>query len=505
MPPFPQRAKIGTVMAVPIRAKVALSRIEGPALADLLGHWPASEGPLYRLLAARISRLADTGALPPGLRLPPERDLADALSVSRNTVAAAYQQLRDEGMAHSRQGAGTRIVPHRTTPAGVHRANGFFAGLLESAAVRTDLTLAAVGCPPQVAAALADPAPLIGAGLLREVTGSPGYLPLGLPALRQALAGHLSRRHGLATRADQIVVTTGGQQAIDLLIRTEVLPGQAVVVEDPTFPGPLDTLQRAGARMVGVPAAGGTDPDRLAQVIATHQPALVYLTLTHHNPTGLVMPGPQRRRVAELAAAHPDTLFIDDLTLADLTLDPIRVPPPLAALAPGLPNIVTVGSLSKAYWGGLRTGWARAEAGVVSRLAAAKAAADLGSPPYQQAIAAALVGGQHAEIVGWQRDRLRGQRDALDSALRAAVPDWAWQVPPGGVTLWVRLPEGADGGAFAQAALRHGVAVVPGRLLGASGLSRSYVRIAFIQPPDRLREAAAGLAAAWAGLRRLAG
>ena len=86
--------------------------IGGIALTDLLGRWPAADGPLYRLLAARIARLADTGELPAGLRLPPERDLATALSVSRNTVAAAYQLLRDEGMAESRQGAATRIVPH---------------------------------------------------------------------------------------------------------------------------------------------------------------------------------------------------------------------------------------------------------------------------------------------------------------------------------------------------------------------------------------------------------
>jgi DNA-binding GntR family transcriptional regulator len=103
------------------------------ALTDLLGRWAAADGPLYRLLATRIARLADTAELPAGLRLPAERDLAAALSVSRNTVAAAYQLLRDEGMAESRQGAGTRIVPHRITPAAVHRANGFFAGLLEEA------------------------------------------------------------------------------------------------------------------------------------------------------------------------------------------------------------------------------------------------------------------------------------------------------------------------------------------------------------------------------------
>src|SRR6266704_2706880 len=155
---------IGTAMTVPIRPLMAGSAgsIGAVALADLLGHWPTADGPLYRLLAARIARLADTGELSAGLRLPPERDLAAALSVSRNTVAAAYQVLRDEGMAESRQGAGTRIVPHRTTPAAVHRANGFFAGLLENSVLDADLSLAAVDCAPQVAAALAEPSSVLG-------------------------------------------------------------------------------------------------------------------------------------------------------------------------------------------------------------------------------------------------------------------------------------------------------------------------------------------------------
>src|SRR3984893_17376488 len=121
---------IGTVMIEPIRSSAAGSGgIGAIALADLLGRWPTADGPLYRLLATRIARLADTGELPAGLRPRAERDLAAPLSVSGNTVAAAYQVLRDEGMAESRQGAGTRIVPHRTTPAAVHRASGFLAGV----------------------------------------------------------------------------------------------------------------------------------------------------------------------------------------------------------------------------------------------------------------------------------------------------------------------------------------------------------------------------------------
>ena len=478
---------------------MAGSRIGTAELTDLLGRWPAAEGALYRLLATRIGRLADTGELSPGLRLPAERDLAAALSVSRNTVAAAYQLLRDEGMAESRQGAGTRIVPHRTTPAAVHRANGFFAGLLESSEVVADLTMAIVDCAPQVAAGLAGPATILDAASLAAATASTGYFPHGLPMLRDTIAGHLTGRLGLPSSAAQVMITTGGQQALDLLIRSEVLPGQPVAVEDPTFPGVLDALHRSGARVIGIPADAGLDPDRLEHVVRTHRPALVYLIPAHHNPTGLVMPAGHRQRVASLAAGYPETLFVDDTTLVELPLRDAPQPPPLAAFGPDQPNLITMGSQSKVYWGGLRTGWLRASTGLIGRLAAAKAAADLGSPAFQQAIVAALLADRHDDIVKWRADWLRTRYDALTSALQTHLPQWTWPAPDGGLTLWVRLPDHAgpaDGGAFAQAALRHGVAVVPGRLLSASAsaTANAHIRIAFTQPPATLTRAAAALA-----------
>lgn len=475
-------------MTVPINAEVA--RIGSPALADLLGHWSAADGPLYRLLAGRIGRLADAGSLPPGTRLPPERELAAVLAVSRNTVAMAYQLLRDDGMAESRQGSATRIVPHRVTPAAVHRANGFFTGLLEASPVSFDLTLAAVECAPQVAAALDDPASVLPAAVRREVTASTGYFPHGLPALRAAIAEMLSTRHRVPTEPSQVVITTGGQQALDLLVRCEVVSGQAAVAEDPTFPGVFDALHRAGARLVGVPPG---DVGRLADAVAAHAPSLVYLIPTHQNPTGSVLPADARDEVVALARRHPDVTFIDDLTLAELPLSDAGAPPPLAALAPAAPNIVTIGSLSKLYWGGLRLGWARAPAGIAERLAAAKATADLGSTAYQQALVAAVVSGQHDEIIKWRAEWLRPRYDAIATALRSALPDWTWTQPSGGLTLWARLPGGLDSGAFAQAALRRGVAVVPGRLLSAADRARSHLRLAFVLPPERLSAAVAAL------------
>jgi DNA-binding transcriptional MocR family regulator len=475
-------------MTVPINGRMA--RIDAPALADLLGRWSQADGPLYRLLAGRLGRLADSGGLPAGLRLPPERELAEALSVSRNTVAMAYQTLRDDGMAESRQGSGTRLVPHRTTPAGVHRANGFFTGMLEAAS-GIDLTLAAVDCAPQVAAALDDPSSVLSAGERRALTAGSGYLPYGHAPLRAALADMLTSRLGLATRAEQIVITTGGQQALDLVIRSELVPGQAAVVENPTFPGAIDTLQRAGARPVGVPPG---DVSAVASAVATHAPALVYLIPTHQNPIGSVMPAPARESVVALARRYPDITFVDDMTLAEVGLSEEPRAVPLAGLAPDLPNVVSIGSLSKLYWGGLRTGWVRAPAGMAARLAAAKAAADLGSTAYQQGVVTALVRAEHDSIVAWRARWARERFSALAAGLRSFLGSWTWQEPAGGLTIWARLPGGADSSAFAQAALRRGVAVVPGRLLSSEGGDSSYVRLAFTRDPSELSAACAALA-----------
>ena len=487
-------------MTVPIDSEVAL--IGPQALADLLGRWPAADGPLYRLLATRIGRLADTGELPPGIRLPPERALAAALAVSRNTVALAYQVLRDDGMAESRQGSGTRLMPHRITPAAAHRANGYFAGMLDNA-VAIDLSVGAVECAPVVAEALQSPRDVLGARELSRLTVGTGYLPYGLAELRAAIATMLTTAHSVPTSAAEVLVTTGAQQALGLLVQSEVTPGQAVVTEDPTFPGFLDAVQRAGGRLVGVPPG---DVAAIADAVAVHRPALVYLIPSFHNPTGALMPAAARRDIVELARRHPDVTVIDDLAIAELPLADgppgwrqQPPPPPLAALSPRLPNVVTVGSFSKTYWGGLRTGWVRAPEGIIARLAAAKAAADLGSPPFQQAILATLVRERHDEILKARADWTRDRYAVVASALSSLLPAWDWTPPAGGLTIWARLPGDADSSAFAQAALRRGVAVIPGRLLSVSGRRSPWLRLAFVRPPSELAVAMQTLAAVQPG------
>jgi DNA-binding transcriptional MocR family regulator len=156
--------------------------------------------------------------------------------------------------------------------------------------------------------------------------------------------------------------------------------------------------------------------------------------------------------------------------------------------------VVTVGSLSKTYWGGLRTGWVRAPEGIIARLAAAKAAADLGSTPHVQGLVARVMRSSHEEIVGFRADWARQRYAAAAAALSAVLPDWSWTPPCGGLSIWAQHPGHADSGGFAQAALRRGVAVVPGRLLSVSADRSPWIRLAFTLPPDDMTTAIKTLA-----------
>ncbi len=455
------------------------------ALADRLGRWSSGRGPLYLLLAARLRRLVDQGELAPGTVLPPDRSLAAALAVGRGTVVAAYEQLRTEGRIVRRQGSGTRVAgpvrdrPRETTGAPV------FLHLLE----RQDADVILLAC----AAPAAPPPVLLSAyeravAQLATLTGDIGYHPSGHPRLRRAVADHYTRR-GVPTAPEQILVTNGGQQALSLLARAFVEPGGEVLVEAPTYPGALEAFRERSASLRTLPV--GLDGFETAVRSSARRPDLAYVVSTHHNPTGAVLPPLARRRLA-VAAGAAGVPLIDDEVLAQLAFPGDDTPPPLAAYGA---TVITVGSLSKSVWGGLRVGWIRATEAIVDRLARLRAVHDLGGNLPAQLAAAELLPG----LEQWCRDTAadrRARHDHLLAELARRLPQWQVRPVGGGQTLWVRLPHG-DGDTFAQTALRHGVAVLPGSGLDASGASKDHVRLHFLASPDDLTEAVRRLAVAW--------
>nr|WP_241828944.1 PLP-dependent aminotransferase family protein [Saccharothrix sp. CB00851] len=303
-----------------------------------------------------------------------------------------------------------------------------------------------------------------------------GYHPSGHPVLRAALAARY-RDLGVPTTAAQVLVTTGAQQALALLTRALVRPGDEVLVEAPTYPGALDLFREVGAV---VRAA-----DDLAGALARCTPALVYAMPSFRNPTGSSLSAMQRTRLARSAGAVP---LVFDEVLADLDLTGAPAPPPTA-------GAITVGSLSKVVWGGLRVGWVRADAALVARLARFKAVHDLGGAVLDQFAAVELL----ADFDAVRSERvtaLRRQHDHLCARLREELPEWEFTPAEGGQTLWVRLP-GVDAASFAQVALRHGVAVLPGASLDPTGGSGDRLRVPFTAEPAVISAAVAALAGAW--------
>ncbi|MER7516766.1 PLP-dependent aminotransferase family protein [Streptomyces sp. NPDC126499] len=461
-----------------------------PSVGELvawLGRWSAGRGPLYLLLAARIRQLIDEGLLPPGAPLPPDRRLAAALSVGRTTVVAAYETLRQEGRLVRRQGSGTRVAPAALTPPGprvTETSNPMFLHLLDPT---DDVILLSCAAPPSPPPELAEAY----AGLVLPAHDL-GYHPAGLPALREAVARRYEER-GVPTSPDRILVTTGAQQAIGLLTRLLVAPGDGVLVEAPTYPGALDLFREAAA--VPYPVAvgpDGLDVPEAVRLMERHRPALAYVVPHLHNPTGTVLPPLLGRRLVAAAEARGVPL-VEDEVLSELGFGDRPGPPPLSSYGT---EVIGVGSLSKAVWGGLRIGWVRGPAPLVARLARLKALHDLGSDVPAQLVAARLLG-SFEPLLRARVAELRAGHDLLRAELGRRLPSWRCPPASGGQTLWVELPYG-DGVSFAQVALRHGVAVLPGSTMDALGGSGRMLRLHFLLPPEVLSQAVRRLAEAWA-------
>lgn len=472
------------------------------AVLDVLGRWAGGPEPLFRQLASALDEAITRGDLRPGDRLPPERDLARALSLSRSTVVAALDLLRAEGRLASRQGSGT-WVPHRGAATVEDRArvlddlarNPLVRGVLSPGGGAIELTAAVVpGLPFVVQAAMAS-----AAEDLPGLIGGHGYAPFGLPALREAIADHYAAR-GLPTRPGQVLVTSGAQQAISLLAQAFVAPGTPVVVEDPTYVVALDVFRAAGAELVGVEVGPrGPDPAVLRDRLARVRPGFAYLVPTNQNPTGATTPPDARRAIARVAD-ELGVLVVEDEAIAGLEFDGVPVPP-IAAALPTAP-IATIGSLSKRAWGGLRVGWIRAAEPMIARLGRLKVLADYGASVLGQATALRVMG--HLDALAAERRAIVTANAALLERLLAEhLPGWEWRRPAGGITAWVRLPTG-DAGALAQVALRHGVAIVPGPATSVSGAHGDRVRITF-GDASHLEEGIARLGRAWRAYRDDAG
>ncbi|MER8232462.1 PLP-dependent aminotransferase family protein [Streptomyces sp. NPDC094049] len=523
-----------------------MARISSTRLSRLLTGWSSEgPGPLPRRLADALRELGERGDVAGGTVLPSQRELALVLGVSRSTVTAAYGLLEDAGRLESVRGSGSRLRGSGAPDGYVTEGRLVSFDARSRAADGTGAADLSSGALPGLGTVGEEVAALTRADL-GGLLGEDGYHPYGLPALREGVAAYY-RAAGVPTEAAQILVTAGSQQAVWLVAQALVEPGDTVVVEDPTYRGALEALRARGARLVPVggdgpggegPGTDGSGPAALRRLVGHARPRLVYLQPTVHNPTGRSLDGAARREWRRVLA-DLELFTVEDMACAELALGPdgaggvqaadgtpgtgaglqgagprgaglreaglreagLRgtgfpgagtaaggedVPVPLVAELP-MGSTVTVGTLSKLFWGGLRVGWVRASPQVVSRLAQIKTSVDLSCSVLDQLVAVRLLD-RLPEARAHRRAVLREQRDAAEALLRTWAPHWEWTRPAGGPALWVRVP-GTDTEALAQLARRHGVSVVPGAAFSPVDGFRDRIRLPYARGTDALAAA----------------
>jgi len=347
----------------------------------------------------------------------------------------------------------------------------------------------------------------VNAALTEEAGGALQYgATEGYGPLREQLAAFMASKGAKDVAADNLIVTTGSQQALDLLGKTMISPGDKVIVEAPTFLATIQCFRLYGAEVIGAPIdEHGVKVDELEKLIAEHQPKLVYLIPTYGNPSGATLSLERRKKVLELAVKH-QTLIVEDDPYGDLYFG--EAPPPsLLALSPQVAGsrewLAHCGSLSKVLSPGLRVGWLIAQPELLARATMCKQFSDAHTSTFAQATAAQyLKAGRMPATLAHVRQVYAERCQAMCDALRQELGDAIEFVQPqGGLFVWVRLTGASgkvkDGNELARRAIEKGVAFVPGAPFYPSQPDTSTLRLSFATADvAKIREGMARLAQA---------
>ena len=465
-------------------------------LSDVEQHWadlaldPASDRPLYKQLAEAVRSLVNRGAIQPGERLPATRELAGQLGLNRTTVSAAYAVLEESGLLEGQVGRGSFIAQH---PASLASAGISNSGL-DWEAVLPPLEFPG-GAGRKVDISFASSRPNAEAfplaafrRLSREVIESPeaaqilqlgsphGYPPLRHYLLDQALAA------GIAKPVDDLIITNGCQQGLDLLARVflGVDPeNRTVVLEDPVYHGMVRVFSRAGANILSVPVdAAGLDVNALEEILRHTKPRLIAVTPSFQNPTGATLSLERRKRLIELTQRFGVVLVESDI-YSELRYEGNALPS-LKQLDPS-GNTILLNSYSKVSFPGLRVGWMIAPRPVIARLAEAKQLSDLHSDQLSQAVLLRFAqSGELARHV--ERGRVAGG-DRLEAALRACArhlpAGTTFSRPTGGMNLWIELPAPLTAETLLNRVEERGVNFLPGGYFSAKRPHLRGLRLSF--------------------------
>jgi 2-aminoadipate transaminase len=425
---------------------------------------PSSSVPLYRQLCDHIASMIRHGSLPHGDRIPPTRELASQLGLNRTTVSAAYGLLESEGLIRGHVGRGSFV--HYEGPVLATQAEPVIS-FSSSRPAADCFPLASFQECCQKVIFSEDAAEIL-------QLGSPaGYLPLRRYLLDSALT------EGCARAGDDLLITNGCQQALDLVQRVLAPAGTSVVVEDPVYHGIRNVFERGGIRLLPVPmGSDGIDLTQLARVLAAERPKLLVVTPEFQNPTGATLPLESRRALLQLAAEFRVTVVENDI-YRELRYEGESQPTLKALDETG--SVILIRSFSKIAFPGLRVGWVTAPAKVAAELVEARQWCDLHTDHLSQAILLRFAqSGRLADHIATVRaagvERLRA---VLHACVKSLPEGTEWTRPSGGMNLWVRLPRGIDAAALLPRCERAGATYMPGRYFAILHRDPTALRLSF--------------------------
>ena len=456
---------------------------------------PDSEAPLYRQVYERIAAKIRSGDLARGERLPATRELAGLLGLNRTTVSAAYELLESEGLISGHVGRGSFVTG---VPAGavdwnarLERSDMLPAG----PAFGKELISFAMSRPSRALFPLDDFRASCATVLQRPdladilQLGSPsGFEPLRRRLLEEA------RSQRLAGPGDDLLVTNGCQQALDLIGRVLLRPGDTVIVEDPIYPGLKNLLAGMGAQLAGIPVGhDGIDVAQLERTLERTRPRLIVVTSNFQNPTGATLPLAARRALLD-AARLAGVPVVENDAYGELRYH--GEPLPAIKQLDESGGTVLLRSFSKVSFPGLRVGWAVGPKPLIDRMRQAKEASDLHTDQLSQAVLLEFMESGRLETHRARVLRAGAERLAatLDACRRHLPADARWTRPEGGMNVWVRLPEPLDAGELLPRAQKEGVAYLPGRYFTVARQEPGALRLSFAGlAPEQIREGLAVL------------
>ncbi len=447
----------------------------------------AATGSLVGQVMQTVRQQIASRQMTPGMRLPSIRGQADRMGVSRSTVVDAYDRLVAEGMIQSRRGSGFYVAGHPPPFSIADTAPELERDIDPLWIARQSLD--ADEAAPKPGCGWLPPSWMPEAEIrraLRRVARDTGFLltdystSLGLPGLRQVISRRLADR-GVVAAPGQIMLTESGTQAIDLLCRFLLQPGDTVLVDDPCYFNFHAMLRAHRVTIVGVPyTPDGPDPVRFEQALKQHAPRLYITNSALHNPTGATLSPVVAHRVLKHAEAH-DLIIIEDDIFADFEHEPA---PRLAAFD-GLARVIHIGSFSKSLSAAVRTGFIAARQDWISELVDLRIATSFGGGGLSaELVLAVLQDGAWRRHTSGLRARLATAMETVSRRLRPlGLKPWI-EEPGAGMFLWCRLPDGLDAADVARAALRENVVLAPGNAFSPGDAASGFMRFNVAQTLD---------------------